>query len=105
MWDQLVEVLGRACREVLCEQGCSPGQQEALAGGQREEHPSHPQLEGGQPRLPVARRYHAALPDDETSGAHADRVARGKTSSSHRSTSTARPRSRFLAIRSMPESS
>jgi hypothetical protein len=44
-----VEVFGRPCREVLCEQGCSPGQQEAVAGGQREEQPGHLQLEGRQP--------------------------------------------------------
>jgi hypothetical protein len=28
-----VEVLGGPCREVLCEQCCSPGQQEALLAG------------------------------------------------------------------------
>ncbi len=42
-----VEVFGGPCRKVLCEQGCSPGQQEAPAGGQRKEHPGHLQLEGG----------------------------------------------------------
>ena len=41
------EVFGGPCREVLCEQGCSPGQQEAFASGQREEQPGHFQLEGG----------------------------------------------------------
>jgi len=42
-----VEVFGWPCRKVLCEQGRSPSQQEALAGGQREERPGHLQLEGG----------------------------------------------------------
>jgi hypothetical protein len=42
-------------------QGCSPGQQEALAGGQREEHPGHLQLEGWQPGLAVARRLAATI--------------------------------------------
>lgn len=46
-------------------------------------------LEGRQPGLAVARRHYAALPDGATSGAHADRTARGRTSSSHRSTSSA----------------
>jgi hypothetical protein len=36
------------CREVLGEQGCSPGQQETAAGRQREGQPGHVQLEGGQ---------------------------------------------------------
>jgi len=83
------EVFGGPCREVLCEQGCSPGQQETLAGGQREERPGHLQLEGRQIGPAVARRHHAALPDGVTSGAHADRTARGRTSSSHRSASSA----------------
>ena len=76
-------------REVLGEQGRSPGQQEAAAGGQREEQPGYLQLEGGQLGLPVARRHRAAVSvGGRTSGAHADRTASGSTRSSHRSTSS-----------------
>jgi len=57
--------------------------------GSAKEHPGHLQLEGRQPGLVAARRHHAASPDGEASGAHADRTALGRTSSSHRSASSA----------------
>jgi hypothetical protein len=42
-----VEVFGGPRREVLREQGRSPGEQESLAGGQRQEQSGDLQLEGG----------------------------------------------------------
>jgi len=85
-----VEVLGGPRRELLHEQYRSPCQQEALAGGQREEHQGHLLLEGRQIRLAAdGDHYASALPDAETSSAHADRTARGRTRSSHKSTSSA----------------
>lgn len=85
-----VEVLGGPRREVLCKQRCSPGQQKAIACGQCEEQPRDLHLERRQLRLDATRCHHAAAPPDgETSGAQADRTARGRTRSSHRSMSSA----------------
>jgi len=66
-----VEVFGGPCRQLLRQQGRSPGQQKAVAGGQREEQPGDLQLEGRQRRLAVACRHHAASPrDGEITGSH-----------------------------------
>lgn len=55
-----VEVFSGPCREVLCEQGRSACQQEALTGRQGEEQPGHLQLESRQIRLAAARRHYAS---------------------------------------------
>lgn len=60
-----------------------------LTGGQGEEQPGHLELESRQIRLAATSHYARLSPEGEISGAHADRTARGKTRSSHRSTSSA----------------
>src|SRR5580693_10776635 len=93
-----VEILGRSGREVLRDQGCSPGQQEARTLGQGEEQPGDLHLESSQlqlaaspgpdPRISCLR--HAAAPLEAwITGVHADRTVRGSTSSSQRSSSRA----------------
>ena len=85
-----IEILGGPRREVLCEQRRSPCQQKAFAGSQCEEHLGYFLLEGRQIGLAASDRRHAsALPGAEISGAHADRTARGRTMSSHKSISSA----------------
>jgi len=89
------EVFCGPCRQVLREQGRSPGQQKALARGQAEEQPGHLELEVRQVRH--AGPSHGSLPgiyatiprDVSITGTHADRTARGSTRSSQRSTSSA----------------
>jgi hypothetical protein len=85
-----VEVFGGPRCQVLREQGRSSRQQESLTGRQCEEQPGHLQLESRQIRLDVARRHYASVSlESGISGAHADRTPRGRTRSSHRSTSRA----------------
>jgi hypothetical protein len=93
-----VEILGRAGREVLRDQGCTPGQQEARALGQGEKQPGDLHLEssqlqpapsrGSDPRI-SGLRHAAASPEAWITGVHADRTVRGSTSSSQRSSSSA----------------
>jgi hypothetical protein len=66
-----------------------PASKKALAGRQGEEQPGHLQLESRQVRLAVAHRlYASASLDAEINGAHADRIPRGRTRPSQRSTSS-----------------
>jgi hypothetical protein len=90
-----IQVFRRPCREMLREQSRSPSQQKSLARGQAEEQPGHLELEVRQVRHADPSRgslpgIYAAMPQDAwMTGVHADRVARGSTRSSHRSTSSA----------------
>ncbi len=85
-----VKVLSGPGRQVLRKQGGPSRQQEALTDRQAEEQPGHLKLESRQVRLASARRHYGAAPvDSEISGAHADRILRGRTRSSQRSTSSA----------------
>jgi len=73
----------------------SPGQQETFARGQAEEQAGHFQLEVRQirhtaPSPGSASGIYAAMPRGAVmTGVQADRIARGSTRSSHRSTSSA----------------
>lgn len=55
-----IEVFRGPRREVLCEQGCSPGQQETLARGERKEQPGDFKLEIRQVRRAVRPAFVSA---------------------------------------------
>jgi hypothetical protein len=89
-----IQVFRRPCREMLREQGRSPGQQKRLARGRLKNSLVTSSWKSVRSGMPASRGslpgIYAALPRDAwITGAHADRTARGSTRSSHRSTSSA----------------
>ena len=93
-----IEVFRGPRRQVLREQSGSPSQQEALARGQRKDSlatSNWKSVRSGVPSVPLSSPlavpgiYAAAARDAWITGAHADRIACGRTRSAHRSRSSA----------------
>lgn len=86
--DEHVEVAGRACGQPLGDERGAAGQEEALRLGEGEECPSDRHLERRE-HFGLLGAGHAAASAREITGAHAERTSCGKTSSPHRSRSSA----------------